>query len=64
MDKRHGLSMTHRSYFPDAYRWWLEYAAQGKISPEEQELIRTDGGRWLSLGLVIGQKAAMPRVLP
>jgi SAM-dependent methyltransferase len=57
--ERHGLSVTDSDahYFPDAYAWWLAYAAEGKISPEEQELIRADGGRWLSLGLVVGQKA-------
>src|SRR5919202_3029518 len=58
--ERHGLSVARSDayYFPDAYAWWLDYAAEGKISPEEQELIRTDGGRWLSLGLVVGLKAA------
>ena len=57
---RHGLAVARSDafYFPDAYAWWLDYAAEGKISREEQELIRTDGGRWLSLGLVVGQKPA------
>jgi SAM-dependent methyltransferase len=59
----HGLSVAEPDayYFPDAYSWWLEYAAAGKISPEEQQLIRTDGGRWLSLGLVVGRKPTEPR---
>ena len=58
--ERHGLTVADADayYFPDAYAWWLAYADGGKISPEERELIRADGGRWLSLGLVVGQKAA------
>ena len=58
--EQHGLTVADAYYFPDAYKWWLAYAAEGKISPEEQELIRADGGRWLSLGLVVGQKALEP----
>jgi SAM-dependent methyltransferase len=56
----HGLVVTDADayYFPEAHRWWLDYAAEGNISPQEQELIRTDGGRWLSLGLVVGRKPA------
>jgi hypothetical protein len=61
--ERHGLSVADGDacHFPDAYAWWLAYAAEGKISPGEQELIRPDGGRWLSLGLVVGQKPAERR---
>jgi ubiquinone/menaquinone biosynthesis C-methylase UbiE len=61
--ERHGLTVADADayYFPDAYTWWLDYAAEGKISPEEQELIRTDGGRWLSLGFVVGQKPGEPQ---
>lgn len=58
----HGLVVADADayYFSEAHRWWLDYAAEGNISPQEQELIRTDGGRWLSLGLVVGRKPAGP----
>jgi cyclopropane fatty-acyl-phospholipid synthase-like methyltransferase len=57
--ERHGLTVgaSDAYYFPDAYSWWLDYAAARKVPPAEHELIRADGGRWLSLGLVVGQKA-------
>jgi hypothetical protein len=34
----------------------LDYAEQGHISQAEIEMIRADGRRWLSLGLLVGQK--------
>lgn len=61
--ERHGPDVADADayYFPDAYQWWLNYAAERKVPPEEHELIRADRGRWLSLGLVVGEKAATPR---
>ena len=59
--KRHGMSVTRLLYFPDAYQWWLRYAEERKVPPAEYEVIRADGGRWLSLGLVVGQKAGAPQ---
>jgi SAM-dependent methyltransferase len=54
--EQHGLTITHQYYFPEAQQCWLTYAAEGNISTAEQELIRRNDGRWLSLGLVVGQK--------
>jgi cyclopropane fatty-acyl-phospholipid synthase-like methyltransferase len=54
--QRHGLEVRTSQYFPEARTWWLDYRAQGKISPAEQELIWLDQGRWLSLGMVVGVK--------
>lgn len=54
---RAGLAVTESYYFPDAYRWWVEYAAQRKVPEMEQELIDRDQGRSLSLGLVVGENS-------
>lgn len=53
-----GLAVTGAYYFPDARRWWLAYEAQTTQPGRaiERELIRRDEGRWLSLGLVVGEK--------
>lgn len=52
----HGLALRTSQHFPEARSWWLDYRAQAKISPAEQELILQDGGRWISLGMVVGVK--------
>lgn len=54
--RRAGLAVTESFYFPESRQWWLEYRAAGKVSASEQALILADGGRWLSLGLVVGEK--------
>ncbi|XEC94285.1 hypothetical protein AB6A23_23685 [Paenibacillus tarimensis] len=51
-----GLTVTDSYYFQEAYQWWLDYRDQRGISEAEQELITRDNGRWLSLGLVVGEK--------
>lgn len=43
-------------YFEDAFRWWEEYRDPGRISETEQQFITQDNGRWISLGLVVGEK--------
>ncbi|MCZ8515294.1 hypothetical protein O9H85_23350 [Paenibacillus filicis] len=43
-------------YFEDAFRWWEEYRDLGRISETEQQFITQDNGRWISLGLVVGEK--------
>ena len=55
---RAGLLVTQAVYFPEARPWWLAYAAQATQPGREveRELIRRDEGRWLSLGLVVGEK--------
>lgn len=52
------LSITASYYFPDAQRWWTEYAeGEWLVNRDVQrELIARDEGRWLSLGLVVGEK--------
>lgn len=54
--KSKGLMINESIYFEEAYKWWLEYRDQRRISECEQELITLDKGQWLSLGLVVGEK--------
>jgi SAM-dependent methyltransferase len=60
--ERCGLRVVRGYYFPEARRWWLAYEAQATQPGREveRELILRDNGRWLSLGLVVGQKATLP----
>lgn len=51
-----GLSVVDEYYFPEAHAWWSAYAASGHISEGEKDFIRRDQGRWLSLGLMVGEK--------
>lgn len=55
---RAGLTVIQAFYFPQARRWWLAYEAQATQPGREieRELIRRDDGRWLSPGLVVGEK--------
>lgn len=52
--EQNGLTVTERSYFSDAVKWWREYSEQG--SDAERALIQADSGRWASLGMVVGEK--------
>lgn len=54
--EQYGLKVTASYYFSDAYEWWLAYRDQRRISQEEQALITLDAGRWLSMGIVVGEK--------
>lgn len=49
--RQSGLKVTHNEYFTEAQTWWLEYS-QGT----ERDLILCDKGRWISLGMVVGEK--------
>jgi cyclopropane fatty-acyl-phospholipid synthase-like methyltransferase len=49
-----GLRITEQSYFEDAYKWWRQFGQRAR--PEERDLIEADRGRWLSLGMVVGEK--------
>lgn len=49
-----GLKIVDNCYFDDAYQWWQKYRVQ--VSEEEQQFIVQDNGRWISLGLVVGEK--------
>ncbi|WP_456275357.1 SAM-dependent methyltransferase [Bacillus sp. AK128] len=51
-----GLTVAEYYYFKEAYDWWLQYRDKASISDAERELINKDRGRWISLGLVVGQK--------
>ncbi|MBD2864001.1 class I SAM-dependent methyltransferase [Paenibacillus oceani] len=51
-----GLPITDSYYFDEAYQWWLNYRDLRRISEEEQQLITLDNGRWISPGLVVGEK--------
>ena len=53
--KKAGLIVTGRRYFPEAWEWWRKYKARVSHAGEP-ELIACDGGRWLSLGMVVGEK--------
>lgn len=52
----HGLRIVDSYYFEDAYRWWEQYRDHARISETEQQFITLDNGRWISLGLVVGEK--------
>lgn len=49
----HGLSVTEAYYFPDAYQWMID---NFRYYDGEKDFILEDDARWLSLGLVVGQK--------
>jgi len=51
--RRHGLSVTESYYFEEGDQWWVDNL---RYHDGEKELILQDGGRWLSLGLVVGEK--------
>lgn len=51
-----GLTITESCYFSEAYQWWLNYRDKKQISEAEQELITRDNSRWISLGMVVGEK--------
>lgn len=50
----HGLKIVDNYYFDEAYQWWQQYRIN--VSEEEQQFITQDNGRWISLGLVVGEK--------
>ncbi len=55
-----GLSVTHQYHFPEAEKWWLEFARDrmgtGDENKLQRDLIHKDRGRWLTLGMVVGKK--------
>ncbi len=58
--KAAGFEIREADYAPDAWEWWMEYAAHDpscKKTPEEDpKTLEVDGGRWTSFGYVIGRK--------
>ena len=54
----HGLRVTCATHFREGFQWWVEYLAEAKASSAAREFILRDGGRWLSLGMVVGEKPA------
>jgi len=51
--RQHGLSIVDSYYFDDGYKWWVDNFRYYDGNKEE---ILKDRGRWLSLGLVVGEK--------
>ncbi|WP_161807533.1 class I SAM-dependent methyltransferase [Bacillus sp. FJAT-28004] len=51
--RQYGLNITSQYYFDDGYKWWVDNFRYYDGNKEE---ILQDGGRWLSLGLVVREK--------
>jgi cyclopropane fatty-acyl-phospholipid synthase-like methyltransferase len=59
-----GLTITEHRYFSEAFKWWWEqFSIERPPTSEfnrkynlERDLVKADGGRWLSLGMVVGEK--------
>lgn len=55
-----GFEILESEYAPDAWDWWMTYAAHDpfcKRNPEEDpKTLEIDGGRWTSFGYIIGKK--------
>ena len=55
--KHHGFEVTRAEYFSQGYQWWLDNA--DRIDKDAEDWVkqtRADGGRSLTLGMVIGRK--------
>ena len=55
--KHHGFEIARAEYFSHGYQWWLDNA--DRINKDDQDWVkqtRADGGRSLTLGMVIGRK--------
>jgi cyclopropane fatty-acyl-phospholipid synthase-like methyltransferase len=63
MYAQEGFHIVRAEYFPDGYDYWREWL---KTAPAEivhetfREAVIEDGGRWLSLGLIILRKPPKP----
>lgn len=53
--RNHGLTITEKYYFPEAKQWMID---NFRYYDGEKDFILVDNGRWLSLGLVVGQKTS------
>lgn len=51
--RNHRLSITEKYYFSEAKQWMID---NFRYYDGEKDFILEDNGRWLSLGLVVGQK--------
>lgn len=60
--ERVGFEILESGYAPDAWDWWMEYAAHDpfcKADPEgDPKTLAIDNGRWTSFGYVIARKPA------
>ncbi|THB67938.1 MAG: class I SAM-dependent methyltransferase [Desulfovibrio sp.] len=58
--ERAGFAIIEADYAPDAWSWWMEYAAHDpfcKQTPDGDPLtLKVDNGRWTSFGYVIARK--------
>lgn len=55
-----GFEIVKANYAPDAWEWWLEYAAHDPFCRQDPDgdpkTLEVDGGRWASFGYVIARK--------
>lgn len=51
--RNNGLTVSEEYYFSEAYQWMID---NFRYYDGEKDFILEDNGRWLSLGLVVGQK--------
>jgi cyclopropane fatty-acyl-phospholipid synthase-like methyltransferase len=60
---REGFHIVKAEYIPDAWdRWkdWLDAMPAGDVPDEFRRAVTEDGGRWLSLGLILLRKPPRP----
>jgi cyclopropane fatty-acyl-phospholipid synthase-like methyltransferase len=63
------VDVTVADWMPDGWKLWLrreELAALlgTRTSPEEEAMVRTDGGRYLGFTRIVGRRREEPRYLP
>ncbi|MCJ7842222.1 hypothetical protein MUB24_15210 [Lederbergia sp. NSJ-179] len=51
--RQNGLEIIEAYYFENAYKLWVD---NFKYYDGEKDIILQDNGRWLSSGLIVGQK--------
>ena len=60
--KAAGFQIVEADYAPDAWQWWMDFAAHDpfcKKNPEEDpKTLEVDAGRWTSFGYIVSRKAA------
>jgi len=55
-----GFEIIEAENAPDAWPWWDEYCEHDCGDAEEAQVIREDGGRWITFGYVIARKPEEP----
>ena len=58
--KSAGFQVVEADYAPDAWQWWMDFAAHDpfcKKNPEEDpKTLEVDAGRWTSFGYIVSRK--------